>query len=381
MSSLKETQQSIRLNGSHLDSLCKELKDIHSRILEEIPEVSRIAVVSYNPRNAQLYTFAESSTGMNKFSNYSFPLDSCPSLKLCAQQRQTRVVDDLPTTLNSNNKHSRWLLEQGFKSSYTVPIYTGQNFIGFIFFDSHFKGFFTENIQQKLSLFCDLIGFSVNTEYSLLNAILTSAEITKELSPGYKNESKEHMERVSIYAQLIAKEVADIYHLDDELIESVHIFSRLHDIGKSALSTDILLKPTQLEESERERMRSYVPDGIEVVDKILDNLGCPSHRCIEVLRSIVSCHQEFLDGTGYPNGLSEAEIPVPPRIVTVANIFDALTSHRPYKQACSVSGALLELEKMVQGGKLDAHCVNALREHQDYLVEIIRQYPESDPSM
>lgn len=381
MSSLKETQQSIRLKDVHLDSLCKELKDIHSRILEEIPEVARIAVVSYDHRNSQLYTFAESSTGVNVFSNYSFPLDSCPRLKICAEQRTTRVVDDLPATLNRNNKHSNWLLDQGFKSSYTVPIYAGQNFIGFIFYDSHYKGLFTEEIQQKLTLYCDLIGFSVNTEYSLLNAILTSAEITKELSTGYKNESKEHMERMSIYAQLIAKEVADIYHLDDELIESVHIFSRLHDIGKSALSTDILLKPTPLAVGEREVMRCYVPDGIDVVDKILDNLGCPSHRCIEVLKSIVSCHQEFLDGTGYPNGLSDTDIPIPPRIVTVANIFDALTSHRPYKQACSVSGALLELEKMVQGGKLDGHCVNALREHQDYLVEIIRKYPESDPSM
>lgn len=381
MNSLKETKQSVHSRSGHIDSLRQELKDIHQRILAEIPDVARIAVVSYDPKSTQLYTYAESSTGLNNFTNYAFPLDSCPTLKACAEQRCTRIVDDLPATIRSNNKHSEWLLQQGYNSSYTVPIYNGQNFIGFIFFDAYRKAVFTESTQQYLTSFCDLINFAVNTEYSLLNAILTSAEITKELSPGYKNESKEHMERMSSYAHLIAKGVADIYHLDDELIESVHIFSRLHDIGKSALSIEILLKPSPLAIGEREKMRDYVSSGVKEVDKIIENLGFPSHRCIEVLKSIVSCHQEFLDGTGYPNGLSDSEIAVPARIVTVANIFDALTSHRPYKQACSVSAALLELEKMVYSGKLDGHCVNALREHQDYLVDIIRRYPESDPSL
>ena len=381
MNSLKETKQSVHSRSGHSDSLRQELKDIHQRILVEIPDVARIAIVSYDPKSTQLYTYAESNTGLNNFTNYSFPLNSCPKLKVCAEQRCTRIVDDLPGTIEGGNKHSEWLLQQGYNSSYTVPIYNGQNFIGFIFFDSYRKAVFTDEIQQNLSPFCDLINFAVNTEYSLLNAILTSAEITKALSAGYKNESKEHMERMSRYAHLIAKGVADIYHLDDELIESVHIFSRLHDIGKSALSIEILLKPSPLAVDEREKMRDYISSGVKEVDKIIENLGFPSHRCIEVLKSIVSCHQEFLDGTGYPNGLSDVEIAVPARIVTVANVFDALTSHRPYKQACSVSAALLELEKMVYSGKLDGHCVNALREHQDYLADIVRRYPESDPSL
>lgn len=381
MNTFRESLQSAHSNPNRAESLCEELKHIHRRVREDVPEIARIAIVSYEPKNALLYTYAESSIGLDSFSNYTFPLDASPGLKKCAENRQTRVINDIGANGGRKSTHTNWLLQQDYNSSYTVPIYNGQNFVGFIFYDSHVKGLFIESIQQKLTLYCDLICFAVNTEYSLLNAILTSAELTKEFSPGYKRESKEHMERMSSYALLIAKELAEMYHLDDELIESIHIFSRLHDIGKSALSTEILLKPTSLVGIEREKMQSYVSDGIKVVDDIIKNLGFPSHRCIEVLKSIVACHQEFLDGTGYPKGLSNSEIPVPARIVTVANVFDALTSHRPYKQACSVTSALLELEKMVQGGKLDGNCVNALRNHQQYLAETIKQYPESDPSL
>jgi HD-GYP domain-containing protein (c-di-GMP phosphodiesterase class II) len=273
-----------------------------------------------------------------------------------------------------------WLLEHDYRSSFTVPIYNFQQFIGFVFFNSHKKGLFTERIQRKLMPYCDIISFVVNAEYSLLHAILASAELTKELSPGYKNESREHVERISRYAYLIAKDVAELYELDDEVIENIHIFSRLHDIGKSALSTDILLKPDCLAMTERTKMKDHVANGIALIDKIIENLGSPSHPCIDILKDIIACHQEFLDGSGYPNGLSHAQISVPARIITVANIFDALTSHRPYKQACSVSSAMLELEKMVFDGKLDGNCVSALRNHHDALNDIIRQFPEQDPS-
>jgi HD-GYP domain-containing protein (c-di-GMP phosphodiesterase class II) len=381
MNRLKENIQAIHKDPNSIESLRSELEEIHSRIRKVLPEVARVSFVSYDPKSAYLYTYAESSTGIHSFSNYSFPLKASASLAECAEQKKCKTINDMPASMNGvNNRHSQWLLQQNFKSSYTVPTYNGEHFVGFIFFDSYRKYFFTESVQQELTVFCDLICFAVNTEYSLLNAILTSAELTKEFSPGYKKETQEHMERMSSYALLIAKGVADIYHLDDELIESIHVFSRLHDIGKSSLSTDLLLKPSGLANVERETMKEYVSNGILVADKIIENLGFPSHRCIEVLKSIVACHQEYLDGSGYPKGLANSDIPVPARIVTVANIFDALTSHRPYKQACSITSALLELEKMVQKGKLDSHCVNALRDHQSYLARTIKRHPEIDPS-
>ncbi|PJC86251.1 phosphohydrolase [Vibrio sp. HA2012] len=365
---------------NQLDSLHHELVDLHRRVRTKIPHVDRIAFVQYDTSDELLKTYAESNIGTDSFCHHEYPLKASPTLLEIANTGTTRVIDNIPSTLTPDNKHSRWLLENGFRSSFTVPIYNFQQFIGFVFFNSYKKNLFTELVQKELIPFCDLISFLVNAEYSLLHAIVASADLTKELSPGYRKESREHVERISRYAKLIAKDVADLYDLDDEIIENIHLFSRLHDIGKASMPNELLLKPEALRQDEREKMKCHVQEGLAIVDRIIENLGAPKHPSIDLLKSIISCHQEFLDGSGYPNGLSHSEIPVPARIITVANVFDALTSHRPYKQACSVAAALLELEKMVYSGKLDENCVSALRNHQEYLFEVIRQYPEHDPS-
>ena len=365
---------------NQLDSLHHELADLHRRVRTKVPHVDRIAYVQYDADDGLLKTYAESNIGIESFCHHEYPLKSCPTLLEISDSGTTRVIDNIPSTLTPNNIHSKWLIENGYRSSFTVPIYNFQQFMGFVFFNSYKKNLFSELVQKELIPFCDLISFLVNAEYSLLHAILASADLTKELSPGYKKESKEHVERISRYAKLIAKEVASLYELDDEVIENIHLFSRLHDIGKASMPNDILLKPEPLMEDEREKMKCHVKEGLAIVDRIIENLGAPKHPSIDLLKSIISCHQEFLDGSGYPNGLSHSEIPIPARIITVANVFDALTSHRPYKQACSVSAAMLELEKMVYSGKLDGNCVSALRNHQEYLSDIIRQFPEHDPS-
>ncbi|SIP87427.1 HD domain-containing protein [Marinobacterium stanieri] len=90
--------------------------------------------------------------------------------------------------------------------------------------------------------------------------------------------------------------------------------------------------------------------------------------------NIVACHHEFLDGSGYPNGLTAKDIPIEARIVTVADIFDALTSERPYKTPWPVTDALIELERMVEAGKLDAECVASLRNQQAEASEIVARF-------
>ncbi|PAR21139.1 HD-GYP domain-containing protein, partial [Vibrio metoecus] len=142
---------------------------------------------------------------------------------------------------------------------------------------------------------------------------------------------------------------------------------------------NILQKNTTLASNEREQVHNHIESGVTLLNDVIEKLGTPHHPCLAVLREIVAYHHEFLDGSGYPFGLTSEQIPIPARIISVANIFDALTTHRPYKQAQSIPHALLELEKMVSEGKLDHHCVNALRESQEELKTIIEQFPERDP--
>ncbi|EKM31655.1 hypothetical protein VCHENC02_2725 [Vibrio harveyi] len=105
-------------------------------------------------------------------------------------------------------------------------------------------------------------------------------------------------------------------------------------------------------------------------------IGNPVHPSVTLFQQITSYQYENLDGSGYPHGLDRSGIPIAAQIAAVANVFDVMTTHHPYRQAWSIPYALLELEKRVYQGLLSRECVNALREHQGYLKQIIHKYPE-----
>jgi HD-GYP domain-containing protein (c-di-GMP phosphodiesterase class II) len=96
----------------------------------------------------------------------------------------------------------------------------------------------------------------------------------------------------------------------------------------------------------------------------------------QLLRNIVACHHELLDGSGYPCGLKGIDIPIEARIVAVADVFDALTSTRPYKDHWPNDAALRDLALMAEEGKLDSSCVAALQNNLDSVEDIQRRYSE-----
>jgi HD-GYP domain-containing protein (c-di-GMP phosphodiesterase class II) len=159
---------------------------------------------------------------------------------------------------------------------------------------------------------------------------------------------------------LIAQGVASHYQLDDDTIEHIYLFAPLHDIGKIGIPDHILLKPGPLTPEERLFMQSHVGKGVQILDKVLGDFGLENLPDSQLMQQIVACHHEFLDGSGYPQGLAGDAVPVAARIVTVADIFDALSSQRPYKPTWSIEQALAELQRMAALGKLDPLCVAAL---------------------
>jgi HD-GYP domain-containing protein (c-di-GMP phosphodiesterase class II) len=156
------------------------------------------------------------------------------------------------------------------------------------------------------------------------------------------------------------------------------LFAPLHDIGKIGIPDSILMKPGKLDPEERRIMQTHVDKGVEMVEKIISEFKLGSMSDSSIMRNIVACHHEFLDGSGYPGGLKGDLVPIEARIVTVADIFDALTSRRPYKTNWSVKDALAELTAMAVQGKLDAHCVSALRRSLPEVEAIIVRYPDED---
>jgi HD-GYP domain-containing protein (c-di-GMP phosphodiesterase class II) len=178
------------------------------------------------------------------------------------------------------------------------------------------------------------------------------------------------------YSRIIAKSIAPLHNLSDEFVEHVLLFAPLHDIGKIGIPDNVLLKPGKLDTEERKIMETHVSKGHEIVKKILGDFALQHLADSKIMTNIVRFHHEFIDGTGYPNGLKGNEIPLEAKIVTVADIFDALTSKRPYKRVWTIKEAFDELDKMVLAGKLDADCVAALQNNSQDVSEICIRFQD-----
>jgi putative two-component system response regulator len=143
------------------------------------------------------------------------------------------------------------------------------------------------------------------------------------------NETGLHIIRMSQYSAFLGKAVG----LSDAECEMLLNASPMHDIGKIGIPDRILLKPGQFEPDEWEIMKTHPAIGAEI-------LSGHHAELMEMARSIALSHHEKWDGSGYPNGLAGESIPLAGRIVAVCDVFDALTSVRPYKHAWSVEDSI-----------------------------------------
>ncbi len=363
---------------SGASTLTARLKNLHDRLLSSVPWVDRIAFALYDGRDDILRTFINSTRQGEAISGYEFRLSDSASLSRLATTGEFRVLDDLPRLIKPGARHSQWVLEQGYQSSFTVPLYHQGLFVGLVFYDSRQLAAFNAKAQRDLVLYSNLINMAISGELTAVQSIIKAARIARGFANLRDFETGAHLERMACYVRLIARAVAPAAGFSDEFIEHVTLYAPLHDIGKIGIPDRILLKEGRLDLEERAIMETHVDEGVEVIERILSDFGLYELPEASLLLNIVRFHHEYLDGSGYPLGLRGDEIPIEARIVTVADIFDALTYKRAYKRPWSMADALEELQRMADAGKLDARCVAALADHTVALTDIMTRFRDEE---
>jgi len=198
-------------------------------------------------------------------------------------------------------------------------------------------------MSQELEHFVeDLKHAAAENRELFLNSIQMLAGAVDEKDPYTRG----HSDRVTKYSVLIAKEMG----MPDEFLEVVRVSAQLHDVGKIGIEDRILKKPGALTAEEFEIMKTHTTKGANIL------------RSVAQLKEMIpgiELHHESLDGRGYPHGIKGDTIPLLPRIIAVADTFDALTTNRPYQQAHDSEDALRIIHS-IAGKRLDPKAVAAL---------------------
>lgn len=364
------------LLSSSSKNLTDKLVQIHQSIMESMPGIARIACALYDPESDLLKTFINSTKSGHAIEGYEYPLSKSRSLVELKSTLACRVIDNIPLSIQEGTEHSDWLLEQGYISSLTVPLTHGDQLLGLVFIDSCEEAYFTEAIQRNLILFCNIISMSISFEISAVKSLLATAKAAREFTSLRDFETGMHLSRMAHFTRLIGKAIKSTYQLSDEFIEHVFLFAPLHDIGKIGIPDHILLKQAKLTPDEYDVIKTHVTKGANIIKKVLEDYQLNYLDDSKIMFNIVAYHHELMDGSGYPNGLKGDNIPIEARMTTAADIFDALTSERPYKRPWSIEAALQEMVKLASVGKVDPACVQALVDNQQQLEAIMTDFAD-----
>lgn len=183
----------------------------------------------------------------------------------------------------------------------------------------------------------------------------------------YRDEdTASHIDRMSNYSAAIAGKMG----LSEKLVESILYAAPMHDVGKIGIPDSILLKPGELTSDEFEIMKQHTLIG----GKILENSKTGFIRLGEI---IALTHHEWWNGNGYPKGLKEREIPLEGRIIAVADVFDALTTKRPYKKPFPLDVSFRIIAEN-RGRQFDPEVVDAFFAIESEILEIRKKYRDDE---
>jgi HD-GYP domain-containing protein (c-di-GMP phosphodiesterase class II) len=356
--------------------IAEKLAWVRKLINQHHSSIDRIAIALHDSQTDLLKTFIYSSDEKTPLEQYQYPLANSESLTEISQSLIPRMISDFSVLEHVDKPHIQGLISAGFSSSYTFPMVYNDKFLGFVFFNSKQTLDFNDFLVTELDMVGQMITLMVYSEQTSIRTLVATIKTALDMTHSRDPETGSHLERMSRYSREIARALSQSHQLTDRYIEQIFQFAPLHDLGKIKVPDRVLLKEGPLSDEERDIMRLHPEDGKYLIDKLIQNHGLEHFENIDMPRNIALYHHESFDGSGYPEGLKGDAIPLEARIVAVADVFDALTSSRPYKEAWSNDRALAVLDEQ-SGKKFDPACVNAFKAQLNEIQYIQQTFAEN----
>mgnify|MGYP001764793519 CR=1 FL=1 len=303
---------------------------------------------------------------------------SFPRFGVTLQTGALRTINDLGAGLLEDPADAcvGMLRHAGFESAMLLPT-QGSGGVALLVFASRARGAYasehTELIENVAGQLTHALDKTVFMEGLVVSAVQGLAKLAESRDP----ETGDHLARMALYAALIAEELGRVGPYQEQItaayVRSIHQFAPMHDIGKVGLGDSILRKPGALSEAERLDMQRHPGIGAEVLRRCEAQVNGLGYSIFRMAIEIAEGHHERFDGAGYPRGLAGDSIPLAARIVSVADVFDALTSKRPYKEAWPVEKALAMLEAEA-GSQFDPDVVAAFRRALPQVLEVYERF-------
>jgi len=214
-----------------------------------------------------------------------------------------------------------------------------------------------ESLEDKITLIKDVSRIN----YLNKESIFLIAQYAEKLLPGIKG----HILRTAYYAKLLVLELykQKLYPevIDEEFTQMLPCAAALHDIGKLMIPNNIIYNRYSLNEEERKIMRNHIKYGNEIIEEALKDTK--NIKFLSLTNDVVTYHHGRYDGSGYQEGLKGEDIPLSARIVTICDIFDAMTSVRAYKDAISIEDTITYL-KETSGQVVDPELLKVFLENE-----------------
>ena len=275
-----------------------------------------------------------------------------------------------------NSKSLNLIKKEKIKSNAIYPLIIDNQVFGFLFFSSRQKRNFTsENVKTGKKIANEIAGVIDKTYLTKL----VFSKITKtfaDLVEKKDEETGEHLNRMESYsvfiAELLLNNPKKNYIIDRKFIKDIKNNAAIHDIGKVGVPDKILKKPGKLNSKEWDIIKNHPDIGADIFKSLRDMLSIFSRDFYLIAENIARFHHEKWDGTGYPNKLKKHEIPLESRIIAIADVFDAITSKRSYKDAFSFDKSF-NIIKDSSGTHLDPYLVKLLVDNKEEFFDLYKK--------